>query len=234
MALWYVNPGKSHKKRRHHAKRQRATKGKFQGTFTSRRHNPWLRETGMLFGNPRHHPRHHAKRRHSGGGRGLGLMQVVKNPGHYLSEGGAGILGAFFAISLPNWLLPFPGTDLMSKVLRGLTRVAAGSLVYMGAKQIMPRQAQAVLTGTMIGAFGSFVLDILGTQIKIGAGDTAQTPGMIFAGLGLTAGGTTGAYARQLIGAYSRPQLAAARGLSGVFSGETGPALTRHSLYTNN
>lgn len=184
------------------------------------------------------------RRRHRGAGLGggTGILSVVKHPVSYLMNGTFGVLGAWFAITLPNQFLPFPGTDMMSRLLRTLTRIGAGSLVYWVARRFLPRSAPAIAVGSAIGVAGSFVFDLLGTQFVIGAGDTTQVP------LALLATATRGTSFGQYLGtglasysvpmlpsaggmsAYSRGVLPAARGMSGMYS-SMGPGLTKHGLY---
>jgi len=160
--------------------------------------NPYLREVGMLV-NPRHrrHHRRHSYRHNPLGGGPLGaLTQTFKHPMASVMDGLTGALAMYMTIAIPNWILPFPGVDLMSKLLRLGTRVAAGGLIVSFFKQ------PAVRTGASIGALGGSVFDFLGTRIIVGQGDTGQTPLALLAPI---TGGMT---------AYTRPVLPSARGLN--------------------
>ncbi len=189
-----------------------------------------------MFGNPR---RHHRRRhyRHNPiirNPKSFGVMGAVTHPMELITTGFVGSVSAFLTISLPNMLGLFPGTDLVSKVLRGVTRAAAAGLVYQGMKSVAPRQANAALVGGMIGAGGSFILDFLGTRLVVGAGDTVQTPGMLLAGVGNIFGAAPatagyGAYTRPM-GAYTRPM--GIRGINGVYGpGSMGMLHTGSNIY---
>jgi hypothetical protein len=193
-----------------------------------------------MFGNP-YHRRHHRRRRYHHNPiirnpRGLGVMYAVQHPMDLITTGFVGSVSAFLTISLPNMLGLFPGTDLVSKVLRGLTRAAAAGLVYQGMRSVAPRQANAALVGGMIGAGGSFILDFLGTRLVVGAGDTVQTPGMLLAGVGNIFGAAPatagyGAYTRPM-GAYTRPMGVLHRGYAGIYGpGSMGMLHTGANIY---
>jgi hypothetical protein len=124
------------------------------------------------------------------------VTALVRHPMPTLMDGLVGTVSAYLTISLPNWLLPFPGTDLMSKVLRLVTRAAAGGLVVM----VAPRGSRhAAIAGASIGAVGSFAFDFLGTRLIVGSGDTGQVPLALLTPI-------TG------VAAYGRAMLPAARG----------------------
>jgi hypothetical protein len=183
--------------------------------------NPFVKETGMMgFWNPRrrrrHHPRSHHRRRHRArhrrnpillqnprrgrGGRGaFGVMTLLSRPQMLLVDGTAGTVSAFMTLAVPNWLLPFPGSDMMSRVLRFASRAVAGGLIYDLGRRMMPRQAPAILSGAMVAVGGGLVLDLLNTRLEIGQGDTTVTPATLIGGF---AG--YGAYTRPM-GAYTRP-----------------------------
>ena len=99
----------------------------------------------------------------------------------------------------------------------------------------VPRQKNAVLIGVSIAAGGGFLLDLLGTRLVVGVGDTAQTPGMLFAGVGnignIFSGAAApavagwGAYTRPM-GAYTRPMgRVGYRGMSGIYGAGSMDAL---------
>lgn len=174
--------------------------------------NPYLREVSML-GNPRRHRRSHYRHNPMGGGMTGAVMNTFKNPMASVVDGASGALAMYLTIAIPNWILPFPGSDIMSKVLRLVTRVATGGLLtgFFGGKH------PAVKTGASIGAIGGSLFDFFGTRIIVGAGDTGQTPLALLAPVtGVTA------YSRPLIPsargitAYSRPMTSAAKGLTGA------------------
>lgn len=164
--------------------------------------NPYLREVGMFSSNPRRHRRHH--RRNPGGlssGAVGALKGVIHNPMSTVTSGLYGLLAAYLTISLPNWLLPFPGISFTDKLLRAATRVAAGGLLIGFFKH------PAVATGASIGAIGSTVFDFLGTRVIIGAGDTGQTPLALLSPLtSIVAPTGAGSYVRQQLGSYTRQQ----------------------------
>lgn len=150
------------------------------------------------------------------------LTKVIRNPADFLMQGLGGAAGALLTITIPNQFLPFPGPDVGSKILRALTRVAAGSLLYAGAKMIAPGEvARSVFTGSMIAAAGGLVLDMFGASITIGAGDSFQRLGLL------------SAYQRQDVttglSAYQRQMLTAGR-LRGMY-GSGSPGLVSHRLY---
>jgi len=208
------------------------------GHFRSSDASPWhgyrvnphlLREVGMAFGNPRRrkHYRHNP-------GMMADLQRVASHPMDAVMEGTLGALSAYLTISIPNWLLPYPGADIMSRVIRAASRVAAGGLVYALLSPLGSRDA--VRAGAAIGAIGSTVFDFMGTRVIIGANDTGQTPLALLAPLtgGIPAPAPVmSAYER--LGAYSAPMLPAARG--GRTTTIAGPAsfpargLVRHNLF---
>lgn len=211
------------------------------GHFRSSTRSPWhhyrvnphlLREVGMAYGM---NPRHRRRRYHHNPGMLGNLKNVVANPMDAVMEGTLGVLSAYLTISIPNWLLPFPGSDLMSRLLRAGTRIAAGGLVYSLLAPLGSRDA--VRAGAAMGAVGSTIFDFIGTRVIIGASDTGQTPLALLAPLsgGVAAAPvtTTSAYAR--LSAYSRPMLPAARGQRATTI--AGPAafpargLVRHNLF---
>lgn len=239
MARWFVNPKRRKKVRGRSAQHRPHVRVSGRRFLLGERspykgavryvnpiiRNPLIREVGMF--NPhrrRHHRRHHYRHNPIIRNPGLtgGMMGAFTHPMEYISTGFIGTVSAFLTISLPNMLGLFPGTDLMSKVLRGVTRGAAAGLVYSMMKSIAPRQANAALVGGMIGAGGSFIFDFLGTRLIIGAGDTTQTPGMLLAGVGNIFGTAPavagyGAYTRPM-GAYTRPMgLLHGRGMGNVY-----------------
>ena len=185
---WLVNPHRKREAKRKggkHRPRLSVSRGAFvlgeRSPWKGRIHrvNPFLSEVGM-FGNPHRRRRGHRRFRFMSNPAGLGVMQVVRNPAGLLMTGTTSVVSAFLTITLPNMLGLFQGSDLMSKVLRALARVAAGSLIVVPAVgMIAPRQRQAAIIGVMAGAGGSFVLDMLGTRIIIGAGDVMQSPAQL-------------------------------------------------------
>lgn len=135
----------------------------------------------------RHHRRHRGyainPRRHHGGS-SLGVLSMVQHPGDAVSKGLFGVLGAFLPVAVPNWLLPFPGTDIMSKVLRFGSRAAAAGLMVQFGGRMAGRNLDALKVGAYIGVAGGTLLDLLGTRIVVGYGDVTQTPGQLLAGFG--------------------------------------------------
>ena len=129
------------------------------------------------------------------------------------------MVGEFMTIAIPNWLLPFPGIDFMSKILRLVSRVAAGGLIVM----VAPTGSRpAAVAGASIGAIGSTALDFFGTRLIIGAGDTGQLPLALLAPV-------TG------VAAYGRPMLPAAQGVGAytlpMLRGVGQRAIMKHSLF---
>lgn len=210
------------------------------GHFRSSSKSPWhhyrvnphlLREVGMMYGNPRHRGRRH----HYGnpGGGMVGEIQgFMRSPMDHVMSAAATGLGAFGAIALPNWLLPFPGNDIMSRLIRLATRLAAAGLITGFAPA---RYRSSVRDGAMLGAVGSSIFDFMGTRIIIGAGDTGQTPMALVAPLTTTAAApaATAAYAR--LRAYSAPMLPAARHANintmGAVPDFPARGLVRHNLF---
>jgi hypothetical protein len=200
-----------------------------------------LKEVGMFGLNPRHHRR---RRHHRGHGRhryhkhhtfyttnprgtgGVGVMSMISRPMETVTNGLTGAVGVFLPIAIPNWLLPFPGTDIMSKAIRFATRAATAGLLLQFGGPMLGRYAQAFKAGAYIGVAGSTVLDFMGTNIVLGYGDTTQTPGRLLAGFQAPATTTTvaglgAAYQRSrgMGAAYSRMGL---RGLHGANAIGTG------------
>lgn len=179
--------------------------------------------------NPRHR-RHH--RGHGGGaGVGGGATMFFKNPSDLLMGGAVGSLAAFGAISVPNWLLPFPGTGIMDKVLRLASRAAAGGILYTLIRKMAPRYAASALTGVTIAVGGGAVLDLLGVTLAVGKGDTVLLPSQLiptslnfgFTGYTKPMGSLAVPRYAQL-GAYTRPQTAF-RGIHGPGSFGVSPEL---------
>lgn len=203
-------------------------------------HNPFVRGISMLnprlFGNV-HHRRHHRRHHYhhnpiirNPGGVMSGVTHAIRDPMGLIAQGGVGAASAFLTVSVSNMLQGmvglFVGQDIVSKLARGVIRAGVGSLLYGFIKNFAPRQANAALVGVAIGAGGGFLFDVLGTRLVVGVGDTAQTPGMLFAGVGNIGnlfGGSAapavagyGAYVRPM-GAYSRPMGRGYRGMDGIY-----------------
>ncbi len=187
----------------------------------------------MMYGNPRHRRRHY---RHNPGPM-ADLQRVATHPMDSVMDGTLGLLSAYLTISIPNWLLPFPGADIMSRVIRAATRVASGGLVYMLLAPIGAGSKDAIRAGAAMGAIGSTIFDFIGTRVIIGANDTGQTPLALIAPLtgGVTPApvAATSAYARMT--AYSRAMLPAAQGrrATTIAAPAAFPArgLVRHNLF---
>lgn len=196
--------------------------------------------------NPRRkHPRRQRHNmynpRHRGGR--LGMMTMVQNPMDALSKGLFGTLGAFLPTATANWLLPFPGTDIMSKALRFASRAAAAGLLVSFGGGFAGRNADALKIGAYIGVAGGTLLDFLGTRIVVGYGDVTQTPGQLLAGFGGVLGtapapttsvaGLAAAYMRGRPGlgaAYVAGRPGRLRGIHGGGTRSMGP---RHGLFGN-
>lgn len=165
------------------------------------------REIAMT--NPRHHRRHHRRWRYRRNPTGVlaPVTDAFHRPGQTIANGALGIASAYMTVALPNMLLPFPGTDIMSKVLRMVTRLAAGGLVVMAGRKMSPHAAQSIVTGASIGAVGSTVLDLFNTTMILGKGDTGQTPMTLFSSITMPTLGMTGmgAYTTAYPGGYGRP-----------------------------
>jgi hypothetical protein len=172
--------------------------------------NPYLREVGMSV-NPRRRRRRSYRLNPAGmfGGATGAIGRVVSNPVKSVMDGLTGALAMYMTIAIPNWLLPFPGTDLMSKGIRLATRVAAGGLLVA----IFPQES--VKQGASIGALGGSALDFFNTRVIIGSGDVGQTPLALLAPVtGMTAYSRPMLPAARGLNAYSTPMTAAARGLA--------------------
>ena len=238
MALWFVNPllkemGMYALNPKRHRSRHRAR----------RRRNP---SPFFLMGNARHkrHRGHHRRHRYAHNPMGSGplgaIMGVVKHPMDYVINGAMGTLGAVIVIGVPNQFLGgttgalatyYNDAGYTGKIVRGLSRVAAGGLAYWAARKFMPRSAGSVAAGATIAAGGAFILDLLGTSLTIGRGDAGQTISGFFSSISAPGFTGYGAYIPgRRMGAYSRPMLPAAAGFAGVYAG-MGPGLTRHGLY---
>lgn len=242
MAQWFVNPHRRHRRhrRRHfvhgHMSRRGGRRFRVAGHWSNPIiRNPFVRGISM-FGNPRRHRRRHHYR-HNPIIRNPGALSsathAIKDPIGLIAQGGVGTASAFLTISVANMvqgmLGMFMGTGIVDKLVRGVVRAGVGGLVYVGLKSVAPRQSNAAAVGAAIGAGGGFLFDVLGTRLVVGVGDTAQTPGMLLAGVGnigsifstapAPAPGTAGygAYVRPM-GAYVRPMgRVGYRGMDGVY-----------------
>jgi hypothetical protein len=208
--------------------------------------NPFIREVGMYGLNPRRRRRYRGNPsiiRNPNGGSGAPTLQgVMRNPLGVVTTGFTAMGAAYLTNSIPNMFALFPGTDLVSKLLRGVVRVVVGGFVYGAVKAIAPRQASAAAAGAAVGSIGATVLDLLNTRLILGYGDVVQTPMMLFAGVGNIFGtgvpaptGTAGyrgvgAYTRPMgrLGAYTRP-MGGYRGIYG--SGSMAMMGTGSSIY---
>lgn len=194
---------RSHSRRRTHRKRRAVTKGYGAAWLPAHYSNPSVIKEVAMFGlNPRRRRRHarrhhyrHNPRRHGRGAR-VGVMSMIQNPMDTVTKGLVGSVGVFLPIATANWLLPFPGVDIMSRLLRFATRAAAAGLIVQFGSRMVGRSADALKTGAFIGVAGSTVLDFLGTAVLIGRGDTGQVPQQLLAGFmqpaTTTATGTAG------------------------------------------
>jgi len=266
MARWFVNPRRKRRGRRRSSVQHRprvrisghrfilGSRSKYKGKIHRVNpiihnpiiHNPFVRGISMF--NP--HRRHHRRRHHYGRnpiirnpGVMSGVTHAIRDPMGLISQGASGTVAAFLTISLANtvqgMLGLFTGTDIVSKVVRGVVRAGVGGLVYGAVGSFLPRQKSAILTGVAIGAGGGFLFDLFGTRLVVGVGDTAQTPGMLLAGIGnlgnifggapaATSTGTAGygAYVRPM-GAYTRPMgRVGYRGMGGIYGQGSMDALT--------
>lgn len=207
-----------------HRKRRVVTKGYGASWLPAHYRNPSILKEVAMFGlNPRRrrrrHHRHnpHRRSRRSGGGRStVGVMSMIRNPMDTVTRGLIGSVGVFLPIATANWLLPFPGQDIMSRLLRFASRAAAAGLIIQFGSRFAGRSADALKTGAFIGVAGSTVLDFLGTAILVGRGDTAQQPMQLLAGFSTPTVGAAGlgaAYTKRLgVGAaYTR-----SRGVGGL------------------
>lgn len=166
-----------------------------------------------------------------------GFQSAIRDPLGLIAAGGVGATSAFLTISVSNMLQGmlglFVGTDIVSKLVRGVVRAGVGAGLYGVIRSFAPRQSNAALVGASIAAGGGFLFDMLGTRVVIGVGDTAQTPGMLFAGVGTMFGTAApavagyGAYTRPMgYGAYTRPMgRAGYRGMGGIYGSGSMDAL---------
>lgn len=255
MARWFVNPKRRKRKkggggrvrrprvrvsgRRFVLGRRSPFKGKIRFVNPIIRNpiirNPFIREVGMYGVNPRRRRRSYRNPsiiRNPNGGGAPTLQGVMRNPLAIVTSGFTAVGAAYMTNSIPNMFGLFPGTDMVSKLLRGVVRIVVGGFVYGAVRAIAPRQAQSAAVGAAIGSIGATVLDLLNTRLVLGYGDVVQTPGMLFAGVGNIFGATTatGAYTRPM-GAYTRP-MGAMRGYRGVYgSGSMAMMGTGGSIY---
>jgi hypothetical protein len=188
----------------------------------------------MMYGNPRRRGRRHYA--HNPAFNVMGdLQDVIRNPMDAVLDGGLGLISAYLTISIPNWLLPYPGADITSRLIRAASRVAAGSLIYALLTPMARGSAGAIKAGAAMGSIGATIFDFMGTRVIIGANDTGQTPMALLAPLsgGVPAPAVTSAYAR--LSAYSQPMLPAARGqrTTTIAAPAAFPArgLVRHNLF---
>lgn len=264
MARWFVNPKR--KARRRSRKRRVRTRGGGQRrprvrvsghTFILGRRspfkgrirrvnpiirNPFIREVGMYgLRNPRRRRRYRGNPiiRNPNGTGAPTLQGVMRNPLGIVTTGFTVMGTAYLTNSIPNMFALFPGTDMVSKLLRGVVRVVVGGFVYGAVRAIAPRQANAAAAGAAVGSIGATVLDLMNTRLILGYGDVVQTPMMLFAGVGTMFGGAPvgtagyrgfGAYTRPMgrLGAYTRPM----GGFRGVYgSGSMAMMGTGSSIY---
>ena len=237
MGRWFVNP---RHRRRHFVRGHLARHGRRRVRVAAHWSNPIIRNPfvrGISMFNPhrrRHHRRHHYRHNpiiRNPGGVMSGVTHAIRDPLGLIAQGGVGTASAFLTISVSNTLQGmiglFVGQNIVDKLVRGVVRAGVGSLLYGLFRSFAPRQANAALVGVAIGAGGGFLFDVLGTRLVVGVGDTAQTPGMLFAGvgnLGNLFGGAAapavagyGAYVRPM-GAYVRPMgRVGYRGMDGIY-----------------
>lgn len=238
MGRWFVNPRKRRHRRRHFVHGHMARRGHRRFRVAGHWSNPIIQNPfvrGISMFNP-HRRRHH--RRYSRnpiirnpGGVMSGVTHAIRDPMGLIAQGGVGTASAFLTISVSNMLQGmiglFTGQDIVSKLARGVIRAGVGSMLYGFIRSFAPRQANAALVGVAVGAGGGFLFDVLGTRLVVGVGDTAQTPGMLFAGIGNIGNlfGTApapavagyGAYVRPM-GAYVRPMgRVGYRGMDGIY-----------------
>lgn len=264
MARWFVNPRRRRSRRTRGGGRQRRPRVRVSGRrfILGRRspfkgkvrfvnpiirnpiiRNPFIREVGMYGLNPRRRRRYSRNPiiRNPNGAGAPTLQGVMRDPLGVVTTGFTAMGAAYLTNSIPNMFALFPGTDLVSKLLRGVVRVVVGGFVYGAVRAIAPRQASAAAAGAAVGSIGATVLDLLNTRLVLGYGDVVQTPGMLFAGVGTIFGqpaagnGTAGyrgvgAYTRPMgrLGAYTRP-MGGYRGIYG--SGSMAMMGTGSSIY---
>lgn len=224
MARWFVNPRKRKKKTRGGGRQRRprvrvsgrrfllGSRSPFKGKVRFVNpiiRNPFIREVGMYGLNPRRRRRYRGNPsiiRNPNGAGAPTLQGVMRNPLGVVTTGFTAMGAAYLTNSIPNMFNIFPGTDMVSKLLRGVVRVVVGGFVYGAVKAIAPRQANAAAAGAAVGSIGATVLDLLNTRLILGYGDVVQTPMMLFAGVGTIFGGApTGTAGYRGVGAYTRP-----------------------------
>lgn len=182
--------------------------------------NPFIREVGM-FRNPRR--RHHRRRYRRNpiirnpGASVPSLRGIMSNPLGMVTTGAVGVASAYLTNTIPNMFGLFQGTDLVSKVLRGASRVVVGTFVYGLMRSVSPRNANAAAVGAALGSVGALVLDLANTNLVLGYGDQTRTPMNLIGGLS-TAFSGYGAYTRPMgrLGAYTRPMGRLRAGMAGI------------------
>jgi hypothetical protein len=225
MGRWFVNPRKRKGGGRTRRPRVRVSgrtfvlgsRSPFKGRISRVNpiiRNPFIREVGMLR-NPRRRRRYRRNPiiRNPGS---VSLGGVVRNPVDSLLAGLTVAGAAYLTVGIPNMFGLFQGPDLFSKLLRGGTRVIVGGVLYGFGKRFVPRQQAALGAGVALGSLGATALDLLGTRLIVGAGDTTQTPMTLFSSISLPGFSGYGAYTRPM-GAYTRPM----GGFRGIYGGNS-------------
>jgi hypothetical protein len=233
MARWFVNPKRRRRGGgRQHRPRVRLSghtfvlgrRSRWKGKVTRVNHpiiNPFIREVRMGR-NPRR--RRRSRRNPSiirNPGNALTLQGVMRNPVGVITDGFTAVTAAYLTVGIPNMFGLFMGPDLFSKLLRGVSRVVVGGFVYGAAKAVVPRSAGAAAIGAAVGSVGAFTLDVLGTRLILGSGDTTQTPMTLLASIQMPA---LAGYTRPMGGyrGYVRPM----GGFRGIYGG-TSMGMTR-------
>ena len=150
-----------------------------------RRRNPWLaiynaRKGGRTM---RRYRRHNPEV----------LTGLMRNPMGVATDAVAGIAGLYFPIAIGNWMQTFlpagtpgAGVAITDKLVRlGVRGGAAWAIHRFGSGWVPAGARQPLAIGMIIGVAGSFVLDLIGTNVILGSGDMAQTPMGLFRGIGL-------------------------------------------------
>lgn len=203
--------------------------------------NPFIREVGM-FSNPRRRHRRRSYRRNpiirNPGASVPSLRGIMANPLGMVTTGAVGVASAYLTNTIPNMFGLFAGTDLVSKVLRGASRVVVGTFVYGLMRSVSPRNANAAAVGAALGSVGALVLDLANTNLVLGYGDQTRTPMNLIGGLStaFSSPGVAGygAYTRPMgrLGAYTRPMGRLRAGMAGIYGpGSMGMMNVGTSIY---
>lgn len=139
---------------------------------------------------PRRRYRRRYQRNEPARARALSIRGAISRPLDYAVEGTVGLVGGMLSVGLSNSFVPVTGW--LRHPIRALVGIGLGEWVI--GKFVSKRMGHAFALGAVLFGAGGLVLEFMGKNFLIGAGDQYQTVGTMFP--------TFGTYIPKPMGAY--------------------------------